>query len=446
MVGGNLTGEVPDFEAQYRAWQARSRERSDLSARVRDQGRQLYGAPEGPALRDSVAAFVDELGFSKRVETLSSVELRRDIEIYDDARARLSNPRAINDEDLRVLFFSDNVGLAKPIGPTFPVNDLVDVLRLLADYQLNMTLNNRFVRGGVTRGELYADHSWITGDALVKAYELESKIAVFPRVLIDQGCQALALQDFVADFPPAFTIRLSDAHNLLLRDGDQVILSYLGLLLMDDYIDLPIDVALETHRRQITSNLSQNLGSHIRKKYEWVAAYHDFFVTQVLWHPEYIIGGQHTPHFASFNQSWMSDILGPSVATRLLVDNFETLCANADTAYASEVHEPLDLESSPSETRSLVQSIDYNCSVLLAIESVADEKAAIENIVAGTRAVLKASQTPPPARIGEAVIPDLTDCLWVLDKGLRVLRIDPRSDKLAMTGLRLASQLLELTP
>jgi hypothetical protein len=438
-----LTSEVSpaDYEARYKAWQERRSERIKLTERLREEGRELYETPPGPTLRDSIAAFVDELGFSVRVKNLSNEDLRRDIGIYDDARARLSNPLVLHDEELRVLFFSDNVGLAKPVGADYPANDLLGVLLLLADYQLNMTLNDRFVRGGVTRGDLYADNSWITGDALVQAYELESKTAVYPRVLIDEGCQALAMDDFAPHDPLFFLNRLSDAQNLLLRDGDRVILSYLGLLLLDEYIDLPVDAALAAHRRQIMSNLSQDRGRHINEKYEWVAAYHDFFVTQVIWYPEYVIGRRHNRHFASFNVSWMSDLLGPSPATLLLVRNFEKLCAEMDAVAAAEVVEPVDQEAAQAENGPLLRSIEYNCRALLAADGVDNEDTAtIEKVVAASRVVVSAARAPQPVPVDQVVTHDMTDCLWVLDKGLRILRIDPRSSKVASTGLALASE------
>jgi hypothetical protein len=43
------------------------------------------------------------------------------------------------------------------------------------------------VRGGITIGELYLDEILVWGTGLVRAYELENTIAIFPRVVIDRN-------------------------------------------------------------------------------------------------------------------------------------------------------------------------------------------------------------------------------------------------------------------
>lgn len=45
------------------------------------------------------------------------------------------------------------------------------------------------VRGGITIGDFYIDDMFVWGAALVKAYELEEKIAVYPRVILDEKNQ-----------------------------------------------------------------------------------------------------------------------------------------------------------------------------------------------------------------------------------------------------------------
>jgi hypothetical protein len=42
------------------------------------------------------------------------------------------------------------------------------------------------VRGGITIGELFLDETMVWGKALLKAYNLESHIAIYPRIVIDR--------------------------------------------------------------------------------------------------------------------------------------------------------------------------------------------------------------------------------------------------------------------
>ena len=44
------------------------------------------------------------------------------------------------------------------------------------------------VRGGITIGEFYADDKMVFGQGLIRAVELEDKIAKYPRIIIDNEC------------------------------------------------------------------------------------------------------------------------------------------------------------------------------------------------------------------------------------------------------------------
>jgi hypothetical protein len=43
------------------------------------------------------------------------------------------------------------------------------------------------LRGGITIGQLYIDEIMVWGEALVKAYYLEDKVALYPRVILDSN-------------------------------------------------------------------------------------------------------------------------------------------------------------------------------------------------------------------------------------------------------------------
>ena len=75
---------ISDIEAVYAADRARREQRVKDFFESRDTGRALYRDESGePVLRDSIAAFVDELGFAQRVSTLTDDELREHILRYD---------------------------------------------------------------------------------------------------------------------------------------------------------------------------------------------------------------------------------------------------------------------------------------------------------------------------------------------------------------------------
>jgi len=43
------------------------------------------------------------------------------------------------------------------------------------------------VRGGISIGELFIDETMVWGEALLKAYDLESNAAIYPRILLDSN-------------------------------------------------------------------------------------------------------------------------------------------------------------------------------------------------------------------------------------------------------------------
>ena len=42
------------------------------------------------------------------------------------------------------------------------------------------------LRGGINIGDLYFDDNFVIGEALIKAYKLESELAIYPRIIIDK--------------------------------------------------------------------------------------------------------------------------------------------------------------------------------------------------------------------------------------------------------------------
>nr|WP_317187917.1 hypothetical protein [Acinetobacter gerneri] len=50
--------------------------------------------------------------------------------------------------------------------------------------------HNILLRGALTIGEIYHDENMVFGPAMVEAYELESKVAEFPRIILHDKIEA----------------------------------------------------------------------------------------------------------------------------------------------------------------------------------------------------------------------------------------------------------------
>jgi hypothetical protein len=65
------------------------------------------------------------------------------------------------------------------------LNNLHKLLHSIYFMQEHLAMNSILIRGGITCGPLYHKGDICIGPALLRAYELEQKLAVFPRVILD---------------------------------------------------------------------------------------------------------------------------------------------------------------------------------------------------------------------------------------------------------------------
>lgn len=82
---------------------------------------------------------------------------------------------------LEIAFFSDSLVLScEQLYASYMLEDVVDL-------QLDLMKNGVFIRGCVSKGNLYHKGNYIYGPALIDAYEGESQMAKYPRVILDQS-------------------------------------------------------------------------------------------------------------------------------------------------------------------------------------------------------------------------------------------------------------------
>jgi hypothetical protein len=128
------------------------------------------------------------------------------------------------------------------------------------------------IRGGVTVGKIVKSYGQLYGPAVVRAYELESQIARYPRIIVGKE----VIEELNEN--PGLWIHdqgteMEEVRGLL-REGDdgQLYVDYLRAMRseLDDYDDF-----LHRHQSFIAERLerySQN--AKVRSKYEWMERYH----------------------------------------------------------------------------------------------------------------------------------------------------------------------------
>lgn len=141
----------------------------------------------------------------------------------------------------------------------------------------NLLLQGFLVRGGMTIGPLCHSDDGICGPALVRAYELESRMAVYPRIVVDPE---LSLPEEIVCRPNCDFYRLDD---------DLVFIDYLrpkrGMRAdLENPVPVP-DILGTEHlpalREIIEGSLERFRGEHgIFRKYRWLAGYFNTLVDE----------------------------------------------------------------------------------------------------------------------------------------------------------------------
>jgi hypothetical protein len=159
--------------------------------------------------KEHIVAFIDLLGFSQLLKDKPFSEMNM---VVEEFTKRVMNFEEFNstmlhyniEENHRILlkekyaklsFFSDCVVWSYPVeklGEDF-AKALESIVLAFSYLQYELYERGIVLRGGISIGDFYADENKTFGYALVKAYELENKMAVYPRIVIDkeivQRCQ-----------------------------------------------------------------------------------------------------------------------------------------------------------------------------------------------------------------------------------------------------------------
>ena len=136
--------------------------------------------------RRALVTFLDILGFGELVKTSDAQKIKHVLNIVAEFTREDQNDRdefsptsvAFSDSIVRVRFL-DGTNLQQPMG--LPFHELLDMVHA----QGELIKYGVVLRGAITVGNIYVDGQTIFGPALVRAYELESKVALYPRVVVD---------------------------------------------------------------------------------------------------------------------------------------------------------------------------------------------------------------------------------------------------------------------
>lgn len=185
--------------------------------------------------KEHVAAFVDLLGASEAIKNdTHDTNLNTVNYLIHTAKDMLSAYGTHNSNQVHVKAFSDNIVFAietENLVKEKKQQAIHDLCLILSIFQMRAFSFGVLLRGAITVGKLYIDDTFVWGKALLKGYKLESKTAIYPRIVVDESV--------LKWLPYQFTN--SEKRHHVKTDFDGVnfidILSFLERESIDNYID-----------------------------------------------------------------------------------------------------------------------------------------------------------------------------------------------------------------
>jgi len=229
-------------------------------------------------LEERIVAFVDILGSREAVKRMEEgddskakviLKALSIIRNFAQSASVAKGPIA----DVEVSWFSDSIVISAEVLELWRVIHAVGILSSLLCHE------GIYTRGGIARGLCHHSEGICFGPGLIAAYDLESKVAVYPRVVIQQR---LADDEDKQDTKKKLMkiIRLGPASNFNFRRSED------GLLWVDilspnlvsyisfgdghhkNYVDYMNDV-----KKALELKLGKNKDERINAKVNWFATY-----------------------------------------------------------------------------------------------------------------------------------------------------------------------------
>ena len=163
------------------------------------------------------------------------------------------------DYEIKSIAFSDNILLST-------LNNWRLLLLVMIDIQSALIKEGIFIRGAMVYDKIYHSETLVGGEGLIKAHHLESKVAVYPRIIVDKSYidEANAASKF------------SNSVGLVM---DFLKLDFDGNYFLD-YLKKIKHENKEIHKNEVNKAIEKYAANdrykpEILAKYEWCKTYHD---------------------------------------------------------------------------------------------------------------------------------------------------------------------------
>lgn len=223
---------------------------------------------------DRIVAFVDILGFSSMISKSES-----SLEEYERIKHALDTIQMVKKRadsvTAKVATFSDSIVISYPINERDPLfYILIDLIHL----QLNLLQQGVLVRGGIAKGKVRHVQEMVFGPAMVAAYELENKYAVYPRIIVEKEVVEWEKENYRKQLY-GFDSDISDLEGLLKKDQYNDFY-YIDILRQPQEVDDFEDFVIMLHKVHSTIIVGlNNNNKSVVMKYIWLKNYFNDVIT-----------------------------------------------------------------------------------------------------------------------------------------------------------------------
>lgn len=239
-----------------------------------------------------IVSFIDVLGFRDIIETRPPAEIIKILETLEKSTKPPKEPIPRRMKEFRLysqafaFTMSDAVIRARVYETQYRDGAFFCELLDLLHAQLELINSGVLIRAGVTVGEAYVDLTGegpVFGPAVVRAYEIESQEAIFPRIVVDDLAIELLREDqnlLSENNPPDEEIaQILDF--LSTGEDGTLFIDYLkaGSSEFDGHEDQMGFLA--RHRDLIVGGQSKTLDPRTKRKYDWLVRYHNAYVAEL---------------------------------------------------------------------------------------------------------------------------------------------------------------------
>ena len=250
-----------------------------------------------PDYEECIVTFIDLLGFRDLLNRRTAADIRqilntfrREAEPYDPGLPSDPSRRGITSE-VKMEVVSDAVVRARTIHSRYPDGALFRELMELLFIQAACVHQGILLRGALTIGYVHVGEELegpVFGPGLVRAYEMEDREAVYPRIIVEEAVMERFANDETLWREGHSRSDEAEyvAHLLKTDDAGLSFVDYLGAFQTEvdhygQYVEL-----LARHRQLVERGLSEVSRRDVRRKYAWLKNYHNRQVSHDMDRPD----------------------------------------------------------------------------------------------------------------------------------------------------------------